>query len=258
MIAKPHRKTVGVKPTPQKSASKAPRYVQIAAQLRAAIAAGRYPIGAQLPTEHELCVTLSVSRFTIREAIRLLAGAGLVHRKPRAGTTVAALPDDTRFTQGITSLNDLAQYVERTDFRYVYIGRVGLSRSQARAISAKAGEEWTLAVALRFEKDNDLPFGLTRLYLNPALKGIEKSLRKIRRPVYSIIEREFGIRIDRVEQTIVAITLDEHDAHNLGVTPGSAGLLVTRSYFDNQGRLMELAQNVHPADRFTYRIALKR
>jgi GntR family transcriptional regulator len=154
-----------------------PRYLRIARDLRTAIAHGRYPVGAQLPTEHELCEELGVSRFTIREAIRTLSQAGLVRRKPRSGTVVAALPDDTRYTHGIGSLRDLFQYAQTTHFHYVYIGRVGLSRAQARAVAASPGEEWIHAVALRRESAGGKPFGVTRLYLNPALKGIEKALR---------------------------------------------------------------------------------
>ena len=239
-------------------ADPAPRYMRIARDLRRAIADGKYPVGAQLPTEHELCEELGVSRFTIREAIRVLSTAGLVRRKPRSGTVVAALPDDTRYTHGIGSLRDLFQYAQTTHFHYVYIGRVGLSRAQARAVSAAAGEEWIHAVALRRESAGGKPFGVTRLYLNPALKGIEKALRGTHGPVYALIEREFGVRIDRVEQVITAIALDEHDAANLGVATGTPGLSIRRSYFDQQGRLVELADTVHPTDRFTYRMELRR
>lgn len=248
-------KTVTSKAEPEVAG---PRYMQIAHQLREAIASGRYPIGAQLPTEHELCDLLSVSRFTVREAIRMLSTAGLVHRKPRAGTVVIALPDDTRYTQGIDSLHDLFQYAQSTDLDYVYIGRIGLSKTQAQAMSAQAGEEWTYAVAIRREKDGGRPFGVTRIFINPMLKGIEAALRKSRGAVYSIIERDFGIRIDRVEQAIVGIIIDEHDAANLGIAAGSPGLSIRRSYFDESGRLVELADNVHPADRFTYRMVLRR
>jgi len=87
----------------------APRYMLISRDLRRAIAGGRYPVGAQLPTEHDLCRQFGASRFTIREAIRVLSTAGLVRRKPRAGTVVAALPDDTRYTHGIGSLRDTAK-----------------------------------------------------------------------------------------------------------------------------------------------------
>jgi GntR family transcriptional regulator len=240
------------------AAESSPRYMQIARDLRQAIAGGRYPIGAQLPTEHELCKQLGVSRFTIREAIRVLSTAGLVRRKPRAGTVVAALPDDTRYSHGIGSLRDLFQYAQSTHFHYVYIGRIGLSKAQARALAAKPGEEWIYAVALRRETANASPFGVTRLFLNPALKGIEKALRGSSGPVYALIERDFGARIDRVEQVITGIALDEQDAANLGVPAGTPGLSIRRSYFDEDGRLVEMADTVHPADRFTYRMELRR
>jgi len=241
------------------AADATPRYMQIARDLRQAIADGRYPVGAQLPTEHELCRSLGLSRFTIREAIRVLSTAGLVRRKPRAGTVVAALPDDTRFSHGISSLRDLFQYAQATHFHYVYIGRVGLSKVQARSLAAAAGEEWIYAVALRRETAGAKPFGVTRLFLNPALKGIEKALRNSGgRPVYALIERDFKVRIDRVEQVITAVTLAEEDAANLGVSAGTPGLSIRRSYFDGSGRLVEMADTVHPADRFTYRMELQR
>jgi DNA-binding GntR family transcriptional regulator len=239
-------------------AATGPRYLQIAGDLRRAIADGRFPLGAQLPTEHELCAQLGVSRFTIREAIRVLSTAGLVRRKPRAGTIVAALPDDTRYTQGISSLHDLLQYAKSTNFQYVYVGRIALSKAQARSMSTEPGEEWIYAVAVRREKPGGTPFCVTRLFLNPALKGIEQTLRRSRGAVYSIIERDFKVRIERVEQVISGIALDEHDASNLGVPAGTPGLSITRSYFDQSGRLVERADNVHPANRFAYRMVLRR
>jgi len=236
----------------------AARYQRIAGNLRRAIATGRYPIGAQLPTEHQLCRQLGVSRFTVREAIRVLAASGLVKRKPRAGTVVTGLPDDTRYRHSIGSLRDLVQYAQTTGFQYMYVGRVQLSREQARLLSARAGQEWIYAVALRREVGGAKPLALTRLYLNPALKGIERTLRGAQGAVYSIIEREFGVRIHRVEQVISGIVLEAEDAENLGVAPGTPGLSIRRSYFDEGGRLLELADNLHPASRFAYRIELRR
>ena len=232
--------------------------MRIARDLRQAIASGRYPLGAQLPTEHALCAKLGVSRFTIREAIRALSDGGLVQRKPRAGTVVTALPDDTRYSHGMGSLRELFQYAQSTLFHYVYVGRIGLSRAQARAMGAAPGEEWIHAVALRREKRGAKPFGVTRLFLNPELKGIEKALRRWSGAVYALIERDFGVRIDRVEQTISSIALGEDDAGNLGEPAGAPALSIRRSYYDESGRLVELADTVHPADRFAYRMTLKR
>ena len=42
------------------------RYLQVARTLRKEIVDGVYPVGSQLPTEHELCERFAVSRYTIR------------------------------------------------------------------------------------------------------------------------------------------------------------------------------------------------
>jgi len=100
---------------------------------------------------------------------------------------------------------------------------------------------------------------VTRLFLNPALKGIEKALRGSGgRPVYALIERDFKVRIDRVEQTITSVALGDEDAANLGVPAGAPGLSIRRSYFDEHGSVVEMADTVHPADRFAYRMELRR
>jgi DNA-binding GntR family transcriptional regulator len=125
-------------------------------------------------------------------------------------------------------------------------------------MSAGPGEEWTYAVAVRRDVEGGKPFCVTRLFLNPALKGIERKLRRSQGPVYSLIERGFGVRIDRVEQVITGIVLDEQDASNLGVPAGTPGLSIRRSYFDETGRLVEFSDNVHPASRFAYRMELRR
>ncbi len=45
------------------------RYLQVARTLRKEIVDGVYPVGSQLPTEHELCERFAVSRYTVREAL---------------------------------------------------------------------------------------------------------------------------------------------------------------------------------------------
>jgi len=238
--------------------SEGPRYIQIADDLKKSISNGTYPLHSQLPTEFELCEMLNVSRFTVREAIRILSTQGLVLRRPRSGTVVTGLPSETRYTQGINSIRDLFQYAQNTIFQYTYIGQIKLSIEQASLMSTHTGQDWIYAVALRKEKEGKKNIGITRLFLNPQLTGIEKMLRKSKEAVYVIIEREFKLKIDRVEQEIEAIVLDPDDAANLNAQVHSAGLRIKRKYFDQNGRLLEFADNIHPADRFTYKMLLNR
>jgi DNA-binding GntR family transcriptional regulator len=64
----------------------------IAADLRAAIAEGRYPHGAALPSEPELARIYQVSRPTVRKAIDALVSEGLVYVLRGRGSFVRPLP----------------------------------------------------------------------------------------------------------------------------------------------------------------------
>lgn len=66
--------------------------VWLADQLEASLLDGRYPIGAQMPTEKGIAEGYGVSRQVVREAARLLEDRGLVDIRPGRGMTVLA-PD---------------------------------------------------------------------------------------------------------------------------------------------------------------------
>jgi GntR family galactonate operon transcriptional repressor len=62
--------------------------LSVARALGTTIAAGQFKPGDALPIESELAARHGVGRNTIREAIRLLAGKGLITVSPRRGTIV--------------------------------------------------------------------------------------------------------------------------------------------------------------------------
>ena len=261
-VARPRRRAATAARSKQTPDNGQPRYLQIARELKRGIASGAYPVGARLPTELELCEQFTISRFTARAAIRVLSSAGLVTRRQRVGTVVIAKPDDARYSHDAASLRDLQQYAQDTELRLMYIGKATLGKTQARELGVKAGDEWIYAIGLRHgTKSNgngDRPFCLTRLYLNPVLKGIEDRLRERKSAVYALIEREYKIPIERVEQDFQAVVLSTDDAANLGAQSGAPALRIVRRYYSDDGRLLELADNVHPSDRFTYRMQLRK
>ncbi len=57
------------------------------------IVAGRFPPGSVLPTEGDYSLQLAVSRTSFREAIKMLAGKGLVESRPKTGTRVRPRAD---------------------------------------------------------------------------------------------------------------------------------------------------------------------
>ncbi|MFI9045830.1 FadR/GntR family transcriptional regulator [Streptomyces sp. NPDC053427] len=67
-----------------------PLVEQAAQRLRDQITGGDWPVGTKLPGETTLAKTLGVGRSTVREAVRALAGAGLVQPRQGSGVFVIA------------------------------------------------------------------------------------------------------------------------------------------------------------------------
>lgn len=68
---------------------------QIAEQIRSSILAGEFSPGDKLPPERELAEMFGVSRPSVREALNILASAGLVESYQGGGTVVRSLVTST-------------------------------------------------------------------------------------------------------------------------------------------------------------------
>jgi DNA-binding GntR family transcriptional regulator len=235
-----------------------PRYVTVANALTEAIGTGRYPVGAALPTEHELCERFSVSRFTVREALRRLAQGGLVSRRPRAGTVVTARARRDPYVQTIESIDGLMQYTVDTRMRIVQTGSVTHAVGAAADLPFPAGETWGFALGVRHRSGDGLPICVTRVYLNPGFKGIVRRVAGQKGPIYRVIERHYGVPVARVDQRISATSLSREDAQRLKARAGEPALRLRREYYDGAGRLLEVADSVHPAGRFSYQMTLRK
>jgi GntR family transcriptional regulator len=72
--------------------SAVPAYQQIAADLRAAISAGQYPVGSRLPVERELARQYGVTAMTVRHGLDVLRAEGVIESREKRGHFIASLP----------------------------------------------------------------------------------------------------------------------------------------------------------------------
>src|SRR3954469_9357407 len=93
-----------------------PLYLQVVRALKDEIVSGVHPIGSQLPTEEELCARFSVSRYTVREALRRLREDNLVSSRQGAGTVVVPPRPADSFVHEVMSINDLLAFPARARF----------------------------------------------------------------------------------------------------------------------------------------------
>lgn len=106
-----------------------PVYLQVAAQIRAAVSSRRIQGGAVLPSERELASSLEVSRSSVREAIRILQAEGFLSRSRSGRIVVGDRPQRLRVT---LSASPLATYEldDLVEFR-------GALEAQAVELAAK-------------------------------------------------------------------------------------------------------------------------
>ena len=238
------------------STSGRPRYLELADELQQAIACGTYAVGDSLPTESDLCGRHGVSRHTVREALRALSELGLVSRRQGSGTQVIARTPVTSYRQALASLDDLLQYAAETKLT-LDAGRTVVARGElTRLLDCPSGRKWRHYQGLR-RAPRGQPICTTDVYIEPRLSGVEADFGR-GEAIYRLIERRFGEEAQEVRQEITAISLPDDIADQLKADPGSPALKIVRRYVGRGGRPFEVAVSIHPADRFTYSLRLRR
>lgn len=87
--------------------SRVPRYLQVASVLRRRIRDGHWAVGDKIATLEELEREFGVARVTVRQAIDLLHGEGLVKSFQGRGTFVTKAPENDRWIQLATDWESL-------------------------------------------------------------------------------------------------------------------------------------------------------
>lgn len=222
------------------------------------IGRGRYPVGGLLPTEMELCDKYDISRSTVREALRQLRDAGLISRRRRVGTEVLSRTPPQSYRQPTNSISDLLQYADNTRVEILSKERVKSDRALAQLLECRIGQAWIRIDSLRRMPGNPSPICMTTAYLDARLPDIDRNLEALDGPISAMLERIYGMKIGRIEQSIEAISLNKRQAKQLRADPGSPALRATRRYYRDGGSLVELSIATHPSDRFTYVTSLVR
>jgi GntR family transcriptional regulator len=237
------------------------RYLQVARTLRKEIVEGVYPVGSQLPTEHELCERFEVSRYTIREALRRLREDNLVSSRPRTGTLVVPRPSSDSYVQHVMSINDLLAFATDTRFAIASIAMVTIDDGLATRTGLTSGEQWLSVSGFRLAKDAESAESAlcrTEYYINRAFARVGRLLQRHEGPIFPLIEDLFGLSIVEVHQEISAVLVAPALADGLDVESGTPALQVQRTYSTSDGQVAQVTINTHPASRFRHSMTMRR
>jgi DNA-binding GntR family transcriptional regulator len=235
-----------------------PLYQQVVDALRDEILRGKYPVGSQLPTEGVLSQQFSVSRHTVREALRYLRSDGLVSSRQGAGTTVARPSAASTYVQEIESINDLIQYAASIRYKVESSEVIAADATLATNIGGIAGQNWLRIEGLRYEDNNNKPVCRTVVYVHTDFAGVGRLVGRRNSAIYELIEDLYGEKIAEVEQVINAYSVPENVAVELALELDAVIVEVRRTYLTTTRKIAEVAVNQYPADRFTLAMKLRR
>lgn len=234
-----------------------PLYYRIKSVLEERIRSGVLEPGSQLPSEADLCREFSVSRGTVRDAMRELVQSGLIERRHGKGSFVTPDPVFASSPMKFSGLlEDLYDQVSKVQARAVEI-EVGHAPSHIlRTLGLRPGT--TLTVVRRERHLDGAPFAFTVNYL-PTQIGERIDPKELRaRPLLRILEERLGIRIDRAEQAMRATLADADVARRLATPFASPVMFAERVYFQQGDRPLQIAHSWYRADRYQFSVNLRR
>lgn len=233
--------------------SRQPLYLALARSLIQDIDQERYAVGSALPPEDKLAQHYGVSRHTVRQALRELKDDGIIWARAGIGTIVRARPETPRFFSGIKTVWDLLQFVDATEMHVLSRGEAIADAALAEQLHCQIGQAWTEITILRKVPQEAPPLSYLQVYLRPEFAAAVGPERIFTRPIYSMVEEHFGVRIVEVRQEITAANLDRQMARALKAKEGQAAMRITRFYVDRMGAIIEVGIGHYPSGRYTQR-----
>jgi GntR family transcriptional regulator len=233
-----------------------PLYYQLKTVILREIESGRWPPDAQLPTENELASRFSVSKITVRQALRELAGEGFIRREQGRGTFV----ERRRLQQGPRELTSFTN--EMRSHGLVPASRV-LERGVVAAPPAVASalglaEDARVFRLRRLRLANREPMGVQTAFIpldvTPGIAEISFAGASL----YDVLQSHFGLYPATARETYRVTLLKRDVAALLGVPARSPAMTAERVTFLADGRPLEYVQSIMRGDRYMVAIDLTR
>ncbi|MCO5089408.1 UTRA domain-containing protein [Bosea sp. (in: a-proteobacteria)] len=223
-----------------------PVYDQIRRAIHDLVVSGEWPPGTNVPPEHALMEELGASRMTVHRALTQLAREGLIVRRRRSGTVVAAPPA----SHAMLDIPSIPEEVRRLGQAYTH---EVLSRRDGRPTSALAGlfglkrtDEVTHLTVLH--RAGGEPHVLEERVIHAGVPGLAEETFAATPPGDWLLRHSLW---SQAEHAISAIGAGKDEAALLDITAGEPCLLVERRTW-NQSRPVTAVRLTYPGSRHRF------
>ncbi|ARD58383.1 GntR family transcriptional regulator [Kosakonia radicincitans DSM 16656] len=210
-------------------------YKSIAERLRLRLNSSDYNIGSPLPGEKALALEFGVARMTIRKAVDLLVGWGLVVRRHGSGTFVARKDvhhETTNLTGLVEVLRRQGKEVQSQVLQFEVMPAPPAIASQLRI---QINERIYFSRRVRYVEGK--PLMLEDSYM-PVKLFRTLSLGHLEGSKFDYIEKECGITISGNYESLTPVLADKQVASLLNVAEQTPLLRITSLSYSDSGEFL--------------------
>jgi GntR family transcriptional regulator len=224
-----------------------PAYKRIQREILQRLDAGYLKPGDPVDSERELARIHSVSLMTARHALAELERDGKVVRRRGAGTFVA--PPKIHFNKLMSYTEQMSARGLGVSSKLVSLSVIDTEPEVAARLALPTGSGLVKVERLRLGGDE--PFAIETCYLSADEFGGLIRARLDRISLFSILERDYGLRIAHADEEVDATTADIPSARLLRISQGSALLRIRQQIFSAQGKIAIYVLGLYRSDRHT-------
>ncbi|WNC72161.1 GntR family transcriptional regulator [Thalassotalea psychrophila] len=226
-----------------------PLYHQVYLFLKEKIHLGDIPFGEKMPTEHQLSEAFQVSRITAKRAMDELAEEGYISRRRGKGSHVIYKHRAEQLAAPLSGLlENLKVLGEETQVRSIDFKRAIPPLDIQERFGLAPNEELIQSVRVRLT--DGIPFGYYVSWTRDIGEGYnEMSLQQSTR---LDLFKSAGIALDNVEQSITATLSNMDTALVLEIPTGRPLLLLDRSMYDAEGKLIDHLYAIYRPDKYQF------
>ncbi|MCF7364456.1 MULTISPECIES: GntR family transcriptional regulator [unclassified Vibrio] len=232
-----------------------PMYRKIADEIRNKIGTGEYRVGEALPTEAQLREEFSVSRVTVRQALKLLIENEELKSIQGSGTYVKESKVNYDMYQQSSFAEKWAHLDGVTHSDVLSFEIRCASLTMAEHLDVKEGERIFYIKRVRYVDDNPITVEETWM---PTAMFPDLTYQVMQGSKYEYIEKQKGLIIDRSEQEIIPILPPQDIADLLGIAPAEPIIEKrTRSYLQDD-TVFEYSRNYFKSSNYKFTLIAKR
>lgn len=229
---------------PERPQKPQPRYIEIRKALEDNILSGTWQPGDRVPSELELVEAYGCSRMTVNKALSALADAGLIVRRRRSGSFVAAPAAE----ETVLEIQDIAAEIRASGRPYRHAVLWSKRRKAGPEDAARSGGRagtWIRALGvLHFAGAAPQLLEDRLISLSSVPAAAEVDFASVP-PGTWLLEH---IPWTEAEHRIRAVAAGEEVAAHLDLSPGAPCLQVERRTW-RQGKWVTAVRLTHPGDR---------